>query len=225
LFTAKLRASSVGGISSFYKSFLEKDAEAHSAAVSATLAASTSKPSDPNNLTIVKPKGPIQGPTLPPPTSDAALAAEAKAKGLTVETNDSGEIVDSRDLLTPGLNFMPKKQPPPSVLGVGGSSSGGGAGGAGGASRRVGAAAGSREIRERQERMMASQLEEEEKRLEREREEREQKRIVGVKEKRNDEVAVGSARERFLERKRAKLEEEEKAKKEAAEAAAAASAP
>ncbi|KAL7413359.1 coiled-coil domain-containing protein 55-domain containing protein [Mrakia frigida] len=219
---AKLRASSVGGISSFYKSFLEKDAEAHSAAVSATLAAS--KPPDPTNLTIVKPKGPVQGPTLPPPTSDAALAADAKAKGLNVETNDSGEIVDSRDLLTPGLNFMPKKQPPPSVPGAGGSGSGGasGSGGVGaGVSRRVGAAAGGREIRERQERMMAAQLEEEEKRLEREREEREQKRIVGVKEKRNDEVAVGSARERFLERKRAKLEEEEREKKEAAAAAAA----
>lgn len=218
---AKLRASSVGGISSFYKSFLEKDAQAHAAAVSATLAQSPSS-SDPTNLTITKPK-PSQGPSLPPqPTSDAALAAEAKAKGLTVETNDSGEIVDSRDLLTPGLNFMPKKQPPPSAPNASSSASGSKAGMAGlGVSRRVGAAAGAREIMERQERMMASQLAEEEKRLVREAEQREAKRVVGVKEKRNDENAVGSARERFLERKRQKVEEEDRRKKEEMEAAVA----
>lgn len=222
LVTAKLRASSAGGITSFYKSFLAKDDAAHAAAVQATLAA---PPPDPTNLTITKPKGPVQGPAAgPPPTepsTDQALAAEAKAKGLSVETNDSGEIVDSRELLTPGLNFMPKKKPPPSALGASGPS-GAGAGRAGqGVSQRVGAASSVREMRERQERMMAGQMEEEQRRLEREAEEREAKRLVGVKEKRNDEVAVGSAKERYLERKRQKLEEEERAKKEAEAAGAA----
>jgi coiled-coil domain-containing protein 55 len=43
--------------------------------------------------------------------SDAELAAELKAKGLTIHLNEDGQITDKRELLTAGLNVAPSGRP------------------------------------------------------------------------------------------------------------------
>ena len=68
--------------------------------------------------------------------------------------------------------------------------------------------------------MLRAQFAEEQERQRKLEAERDVAREVGVKEKRNDEAAVGSARQRFEERKRRKLEEEAAARASATELAA-----
>ncbi|CDZ97092.1 Uncharacterized conserved protein [Phaffia rhodozyma] len=224
---AKMRDSNSKGISSFYANFLAQESDAHSAAVNAALQATTTAASTPQNLTIVRP---VQGPAAPPPppmssSTDSSTNSErqaliaARERGLDVELNDSGEVVDSRDLLSAGLNFMPKKQPLPSSL-ASGSSANSKAPSGPYVSKRVGAAASVKEIRARQDALLRSQMEEEERRREEEAKVRETERLIGTKEKRNDESSVGDLKARYLERKKRKLEEEaERKRKEAEEAA------
>lgn len=85
--------------------------------------------------------------------------------------------------------------------------------------RRVGEASSAREIKARTDALLRSQFAEEQERQRRLDAERDAAREIGVKEKRNDDAAVGSARQRFEERKRRKLEEEAAAKARAIEQA------
>ncbi|KZT60357.1 hypothetical protein CALCODRAFT_429442 [Calocera cornea HHB12733] len=187
------------GMSHYYKTLLERESAAHNAAVAAT----TIGPSLPNsskhgpNLTI-------QRPPEMEPLSDLQLAKEAALRGQDVEVNDSGEIVDKRELLLPGLNLaapntrrigLPidkakaKRSSEEPVV-----------------HRAVGAAASQREIRERQARQLERQMEEEERRKKEEQERKEREELERRTAKRNDEVSVMSARERYLARKKARLE-------------------
>lgn len=116
------------------------------------------------------------GPQLPDTTIE-----DARKAGLNVETNDSGELVDELSILAPGLNRMPKEQPLSLLGNASGSGSGRGGGQLGGApykGQRVGAAASTREVRERQERLIRDQLADEQLRLVKEQEERERAREV-----------------------------------------------
>lgn len=158
------------------------------------------------------------GPTMPgdgganlaikPPTetqlTDIEIARRARAEGKDVEINDDGQIVDKRALLSAGLNLTAKntrdlaayrrekkEKQDGEVVNV---------------HTAVGSAASRREIEARRRREIEDQLAEEENRRveEREREEEEVRRRA-VKRK-NDDDAVMSARERYLERKRRKIE-------------------
>lgn len=223
LVAESLRKSAKGGISAFYSSFLDKSAEAHQAAVDATLAAEASSLTPaPVNLTIQRPvQGPASGPPLEDGTAtrdgDQQAIKDALDKGLNVEVNDSGEVVDERSLLAPGLNILPKRAAPAAHLPVEGSSKGPGTN-AFAPSRRVGEASSTREIRARTDALLRAQFEEEQERERLAAQAREEARQVGVKDKRNDESAVSSAKQRFEERKRLKLEQETLAKAKAKEA-------
>ncbi|KEP54485.1 putative Ccdc55 protein [Rhizoctonia solani 123E] len=215
-----------GGMTHFYKRLLEDSSKSHDAAVAATSSEPT--PSEPTttsapgrigpapvpNLTVTRPsRGPKPLEVAPNP-DEVLKSAETNTKtvitpdGAQVEINDSNEVVDKRELLSAGLNLSAPNTRNLSLLRA--------IHGSGAKSdetavvhRAAGVAASREEIRKRQQRQLAEQLEEEKKRVkeEQEREEREEReRIIR---KRNDDGAVNEARERYLARKRRKLEEEQ----------------
>ncbi|KZT67741.1 hypothetical protein DAEQUDRAFT_745990 [Daedalea quercina L-15889] len=185
------------GMAHFYRKLLEESEQQHEETVAA--ATTTEKP-------IVGPQGPNLTITKPVdfvPKSDLELASIAKGQGKDVELNDDNQIVDKRELLSAGLNLsapntrkfglQTMKKPTNEDQSQ--------------AHRAVGSAASRREINERRAREVAKQMEEERVRLLREKEEEEQESINRVVTKRNTDESVKSARERYLERKRRKLEE------------------
>ncbi|EJU05491.1 hypothetical protein DACRYDRAFT_45666 [Dacryopinax primogenitus] len=189
------------GMSHYYKKLLERESAAHDAAVAAGNTVGPTMPQGPN-LTI-------QRPPEMEPLSDLQLAKEAALRGQDVEVNDSGEIVDKRELLLPGLNLSapntrrlggltvdkakPKQSSEQPLV-----------------HRAVGAAASQREIRERQARQLDEQLETEERRKVQEQERKEREENERRAERRNDDQAVMSARERYLARKKARSENPQK---------------
>ncbi|CAE6420985.1 unnamed protein product [Rhizoctonia solani] len=221
-----------GGMTHFYKRLLEDSSRSHDAAVAATTSESTpSLESTPTtsapgrigpvpvpNLTVTRPtRGPKPLEVAPNP-DEVLKSEETKTKGETktmiiadgteVEINDNNEVVDKRELLSAGLNLSAPNTRNLSLLrAIHGSSNK--ADEPVVVHRAAGVAASKEEIRKRQQRQLEVQLEEERKRVkeEQEREEREEReRIIR---KRNDEGAVNDARERYLARKRRKLEEEQ----------------
>ncbi|KAF8334314.1 uncharacterized protein EI90DRAFT_2970765 [Cantharellus anzutake] len=187
-----------GGMTHFYAQLLQQSEEEHAASVAATTVKGPTFPDVPANLTITKPLKPAA-------KSDALLAQLARDEGKEVELNDDSQIVDRRELLSAGLNLSGVN-----TRRLGGLLS----------SRTkkatdepinthtaVGSAATKREIRERQQRLIESQLEEEKERVAQAKKEREQEARERVVKRKNDDEAVISARERYLERKRRKLEE------------------
>ncbi|KZO95725.1 hypothetical protein CALVIDRAFT_555492 [Calocera viscosa TUFC12733] len=192
--------ASATGMSHYYKTLLERESASHDAAVAATTIGPTLPGSSQqgSNLTI-------QRPPEMEPRSDVQLAKEAALRGQDVEINDSGEIVDKRELLLPGLNLAA-----PNTRRLGGLSTvrtkAKQASEEPVVHRAVGAAASQREIRERQARQLERQMEEEEQRKKEEQERKAQEERDRRAEKRNDETSVMSARERYLARKKARLE-------------------
>ncbi|CAE6516973.1 unnamed protein product [Rhizoctonia solani] len=216
-----------GGMTHFYKRMLEDSSKSHEAAVAAT----STEPAPPEptisapgrigpapvpNLTVTRPpRGPKPLEVAPNPDQvlktgeikkDGETRTMIAADGTEVEINDNNEVVDKRELLSAGLNLSAPNTRNLSLLrAIHGSSTKSDEPAA--VHRAAGVAASKEEIRKRQQRQLESQLEEERERIreEQEREEREEReRIVR---RRNDEGAVNDARERYLARKRRKLEE------------------
>ena len=187
------------GMAHFYKKLLEETEQKHEETVAATAQKPTIGPQGPApNLTIVKPLDFV-------PKSDVELARIAREQGKEVELNDDNQIVDKRELLSAGLNLsapntrrlgLQVKKTTASEEAVQ-------------AHRAVGTAASRKEINERRAREVARQMEEERERIARERERQEQDNINRVVAKRNTEETINSARERYLARKRQKLEQVE----------------
>lgn len=188
------------GMARFYKELLERSEEQHTATVAAT-----AEPSPP----IIGPSGPNLTITKPAdftPQSDLEIARQARAAGKTIELNDDNQIVDKRELLSAGLNLSApntrnltslrnsRTNPKTVTENVQ-------------VHRAVGTAASYREINERRQREIEKQLEEEEERLEKEREREEREKRERVVAKRNNEEEIENARERYLDRKRRRLEE------------------
>ncbi|PSR74135.1 hypothetical protein PHLCEN_2v10091 [Hermanssonia centrifuga] len=185
------------GMAHFYKKLLEESEQKHEETVAAT---TKQKP-------IVGPQGPIPNLTITKPAdftpkSDVELARVARDQGKDVELNDDNQIVDKRELLSAGLNLsapntrrlglqLSKKDSEEPVQ----------------VHRAVGTAASRKEINERRAREITKQMEEERERLLKEREREEQESINRIVSKRNTEEDVMSAKERYLARKRRKLEE------------------
>ncbi|CAD6571433.1 MAG: hypothetical protein TREMPRED_000285 [Tremellales sp. Tagirdzhanova-0007] len=202
-----LRKSKKGpGLSGFYKSMLDENAEKHAAAVAAS---ATSGPS----LAVKPPPSNVYEPDA---DYDPLLAREEAMKagssrisaetGKEVEINDEGEVVDKRSLLKAGLNIMKKPKPelPTSLL----TSQRKGTILEGPyKSRAVGASAGYQERMDRERQRLAEQMKEdaERRRLEVEERAREEEELARKRREGDDGEAErrrGEARERFLARKR-----------------------
>lgn len=150
------------------------------------------------NLTITKPPDSV-------PLADVELASLARAEGKEVELNDDGQIVDKRELLSAGLNLsLPNTRhlgklnanaPAETEQVV--------------HHRAVGTAASRREINERRAREIQQQVVEEQERVEQQTKENVERALQRAVTKRNDETDVESARARYLERKRRKLEDDQ----------------
>ncbi|KAI0709331.1 coiled-coil domain-containing protein 55-domain containing protein [Earliella scabrosa] len=185
------------GMAHFYRKLLEESEQQHEQ----TVAAVESKPQ-------IGPQGPNLTITKPPdftPKSDVELARIAREQGKDVELNDDNQIVDKRELLSAGLNLS---APNTRKLGLHLSSKKKDAAGENvEAHRAVGTAASRKEINERRAREIQRQMEDEKKRMQSEKERQEQESLTRTVARRNDEESVKSARERYLERKRRRLEE------------------
>lgn len=231
-----LRKSKKGpGLTSFYKTMLDDDAERHAAAMAAANGSglSASGPS----LAI---RPPIKEEYEPEAEYDPFLARQAASSskstsgpsgdrptdddvdskgdsGKNVDINDDGEVVDKRSLLRAGLNIMnkPKAELPNSLLT---SQQSGNKLDGPYKSRAVGTAATYQERMERERRRLADQMREEAERKKaaeearlREEEEAARRRREGddgeAQRKREE------AKERFMARKRAREEAEQEAKK------------
>jgi hypothetical protein len=140
--------------------------------------------------------------------SDLELATRAREGGKDVELNDDNQIVDKRDLLTAGLNLSgvnSRHLGPSSSKGRGGKSDVEPVQ----SHRAVGTAATRREINQRRAREIQEQMEAEESRLQAQQRQAEEDALRRVVSKRNTDADVQSARERYLARKRQKLEQSE----------------
>ncbi|CDO71209.1 hypothetical protein BN946_scf184863.g4 [Trametes cinnabarina] len=202
------------GMAHFYRKLLEESEQQHEQTVAATAAAAS--PRTPKgaaqNLTITKPVE-----VEVKPKSDLELAKWAREQGKDVELNDDNQIVDKRELLSAGLNLS---APNTRRLGLHSSSrSRSGSAEPAQVHRAAGVAASRKEINERRAREVQRQLEEEQERLRAEKARQEQESLNRVVAKRNTEEAVKSARERYLERKRRRLEEAAKEEGQGEEAA------
>ncbi|KAI0093865.1 coiled-coil domain-containing protein 55-domain containing protein [Irpex rosettiformis] len=188
------------GMAHFYKKLLEESEQQHEE----TVAATTTKP-------VIGPQGPAPNLTIvkPPeytPKSDAELARIAREQGKDVELNDDNQIVDKRDLLSAGLNLS---APNTRKLGLQKAKQMGTAEESPAAHRAIGTAASRKEINARRAREVERQMEDERERILEERRRQEEENLHRVVAKRNTEESVQSAKERYLARKRRKLEEAE----------------
>ncbi|TFK55050.1 hypothetical protein OE88DRAFT_1653680 [Heliocybe sulcata] len=188
------------GMVHFYRQLLDQTEKAHEETVAAVSAEKkVAGPSMPN-LIISKPADYV-------PQSDLELAKLASAEGKQVELNDDNQIVDKRELLSAGLNLS---LPNTRRLGLNASTSRNKESSLEGvkAHTAVGTAASRGEIDERRRREVLKQMEEERERVLQEKEQREKEAIARIVAKRNTEDDVQGARERYLARKRRKLEEQ-----------------
>lgn len=192
----KKQDGSSTGMAHFYRKLLEESEKNHDATVAATQKRVIGPQGPTPNLTITKPANFT-------PTSDVELARLAREQGKEVELNDDNQIVDKRDLLAAGLNLslpntrrlgLQKAQQKPADAAP--------------THRAVGVAATRREINERRAREIQQQLEAERERSREEQREADEEAIRRIVAKRNTEVDVESARERYLQRKRRRVEED-----------------
>lgn len=100
------RASSEGmGMASFYRNMLNETSAARDAAIAASLAKQPTTSAEKSSRdNVIKTRTEVRV------RSDAELAKAASEKGLDVELNDDGEIVDKRSLLSKGLNVVTKRR-------------------------------------------------------------------------------------------------------------------
>ncbi|KAJ3829020.1 coiled-coil domain-containing protein 55-domain containing protein, partial [Lentinula raphanica] len=185
------------GLAQFYHKLLEDSEQIHEATVAATQKPTIGPQGPLPNMTITKP------PDLTP-LSDLELARIAREEGKVVELNDDNQIVDKRDLLSGGLNLSGTNT---RNLKMQSSTQSDTNSDEVQVHRAVGTAASRREINERRNREIERQMEEEHERIEKEREREEHDKTQRLIAKRNTEEDVESARARYLERKRRKLEE------------------
>ncbi|KAF9464733.1 coiled-coil domain-containing protein 55-domain containing protein [Collybia nuda] len=188
------------GMTHFYRRMLEESEQTHEAAVAAA------------QKRIIGPQGPVPNLTITKPAdftpvSDLELARVAREQGKDVELNDDNQIVDKRDLLSAGLNLS---APNTRRLGLRPSikqQSTLTEGSAAPSHRAVGTAASRKEINERRTREIQQQLQDEEHRMASEKQRMEEDAVRRTVAKRNNSDDVQSARERYLERKRQRMEE------------------
>jgi hypothetical protein len=181
------------GMTNFYKNILERGEQKHAEVVKAAEEAIKNGPKE-----TVEEEDKTK--------TEADIAREINEKsGGSIAINDEGQVVDKRQLLKGGLNFVPKpKGGVPANASRGGASMSDRSRGSG----FVGAGGGKQAMRERQSRMMEAQLEQATKRA-LEEEEEETAKVERAAKSQKTEGDIMSAKERYLQRKR----EAEEAKK------------
>lgn len=184
----------------FYRKLLEDSEQKHEA----TVAATTAQPK-----VIIGPQGPAPNLTITKPPeitkkSDLEIAKAARDEGKDVELNDDNQIVDKRELLSAGLNLS---APNTRRLGLQKSSKGASNEDSPEVHRAVGTAASRKEINERRAQEIRQQMEEEQARATQAKELADHEATQRIVAKRNNQEDVMSARERYLQRKRRKLDE------------------
>ena len=188
------------GMAHFYRKLLDESEQQHEAAVAATQKPTIGPQGPMPNLTITRPLDFT-------PKSDLELARIARDQGREVELNDDNQIVDKRDLLVAGLNLS---APNTRRLGLRTPAA---------AStsttvepvqshRAVGTAASKQAINERRAREILQQMEQEKERVAQEKARADEQATQRTIARRNTETDVQSARERYLQRKRRKLEDD-----------------
>ena len=232
----EIRKSKKGhGLSAFYQNMLDDESKSHAAAVAASHGSVDSGP----NLSIRPPSGPAyepeaeydpflereaaqNGESSTPRTGPAGSSDLSQETGKEVEINDEGDVVDKRSLLKAGLNIMKKPTAtlPDSLLT---SQRSGQVLEGPYKSRAVGTAASYAERMDRERKRLADEMriDAERKRLAEEESLRAEEEAARKRREGNDGDALkkrADARQRFLERKRAReVEEEEKKRKKAKE--------
>lgn len=179
------------GMTSFYKNMLKKDEERHAQVVQA--------------VEERLKNGPVEEEEVEKEKTDADIAREINAAGADIALNDEGQVVDKRQLLKGGLNIIPKPKTSTTATPSRDTTQRMDRNQRGGL---VGAGGGKQAMRERQTRMMETQLEEATKRA-REEEEEERQKIERAAKSTKTAGDISSAKERYLARKR----EAEEAKK------------
>lgn len=168
------------GMTGFHRTLLDEQDKRHREALAATAQA------EKDGLPVA---------SIEKEKTDVEIATEAKAKGTDVILNDDGQIVDKRQLLTAGLNIIKKPKPA----------------GAAPATSHLAAArplafqdkgSDPKARRERETRMMEAQIEQKRKR-EADEEAEEQRKLKHAAKSRKTESEIGSAKERYLARKKA----------------------
>jgi coiled-coil domain-containing protein 55 len=117
---AELAAKRPGGMSEYYKRELANSEAIHEAAMKAATEAvaataspsngSTAAPSSKSSSLLTEEERRAADMAAHGPRAEAEIAAEAsKALGRNVTVNEEGQIVDKRELLTGGLNLLPRK--------------------------------------------------------------------------------------------------------------------
>lgn len=200
-----------GGMTAFYKDLLERGDRRHAEVVRAADERAKMGPEERRKREEEERKEKEGGKEGKGKTA-TDMAREINAKGGSIAINEDGEVVDKRELLKGGLNVAARKKPEPKADERKGAAdrrddprSGGGRG-------LVSAGGGKQAMRERQSRMLESQLEQSLKRtLDQEAEE--QAKVEHASKSRKTDKDISSAKERYLARKRAAAEEEEKKKK------------
>jgi hypothetical protein len=195
----KKKGAPATGMAHFYRKLLEESEQKHEAAVAATQKPTIGPQGPAPNLTITRPLDLA-------PKSDLELARIAREQGREVELNDDNQIVDKRDLLAAGLNLS---APNTRRLGLRTSTAPSTSGTAQEiqSHRAVGTAASKQAINERRAREIVQQMEQEKDRIAHEKASAEELAVQRTIARRNTETDVESARERYLQRKRRKLEE------------------
>ncbi|KAF8654141.1 hypothetical protein AX16_003671 [Volvariella volvacea WC 439] len=190
------------GLTQLYRQMLEESEQQHEATVAATQKRVIGPQPAPNeqNLTITKPANYT-------PLPDAELARRAQEEGKNVELNDEGQIVDKRELLSAGLNLSAPNTRNLGLLSQKNRTNDEPVR----AHTAVGLAASRREINQRRAREIQQQMEDEKQRVERAKAQAEADAIQRIVAKRNTEDDIQSKRERYLQRKRQRLEQQQEA--------------
>lgn len=197
------RKNKGGGMTAFYKDLLERGDRQHAEVVRAAEERARLGPQE------QKGAAEEEGGEEEKIRTATDIAREINAKGGSIAINEDGEVVDKRELLRGGLNVSSagaggrKKPEPPRDARRG-------AGDDPRAARGLaGAGGGKQAMRERQSRMLESQLEQALKRsLDEEAEERQ--KVERAAKTRKTEADISGAKERYLARKRAAEEEKKK---------------
>jgi coiled-coil domain-containing protein 55 len=177
-----------GGMQGFYRNMMDQSEKLHQDGIDAAVK--------------LEKEGGIKNVNEAKKHSDAELAAELKAKGLTIHLNEDGQITDKRELLTAGLNVAPSGRPNDTR---GADHLRTGAGQKQSAFQRKDVTS-QQAQRERQTKMMEEQLEASIKRKREEDEEQKAREGREAKSKKTD-TDVSDAKARYLARKAAKEKE------------------
>lgn len=172
------------GMVGFYKGFLERGERRHEEVVKAVEGVKVGDGGDEGVKGLEREK------------SEAEVARELNAQGNGVIVNDDGQVVDKRQLLSAGLNVVPKPKPTGSVKLSGNSMSRPGT-----ETQFQGRAGSKQAMRERQTRMLEAQLEQVTKRAADD-EEKQKEELERAAKSRKTERDISGARERYLQRKR-----------------------